>query len=63
MLLLSPLFPILLFSTVSTSLVSSNDDPLGTPEGYLKYDIKKGASFNPEVVTNQRPVLRSRDHH
>merc|ERR1719341_278984 len=50
MLLLSPLFPILLFSTVLTALVSSTatDDPLGTPEGYLKYDIKKGASFNPE---------------
>ena len=24
------------------------DDPLSTPEGFLKYDIKKGASFNPE---------------
>ena len=26
----------------------SAEDPLATPEGYLKYDIKKGASFNPE---------------
>ena len=39
----------------------SGDDPLATPEGYLKYDIKKGASFNPEVLTNQSPVFRSRD--
>ena len=62
----SPLYPILLISTVLTeSLVSANkaEDPLGTPEGYLKYDIKKGASFNPEVLTNQRQVLGSRDHH
>ena len=22
------------------------DDPLGTPESYLKYDIKKGASLD-----------------
>ena len=39
----------------------AGDDPLSTPEGYLKYDIKKGASFNPEVLTFQRPVFRSRD--
>ena len=34
---------------LSFYLISCQDnDPLSTPEGYLKYDIKKGASFNPE---------------
>eukprot|EP00091_Calanus_sinicus_P011116 TRINITY_DN25303_c0_g1_i1.p2 TRINITY_DN25303_c0_g1~~TRINITY_DN25303_c0_g1_i1.p2 ORF type:complete len:159 (-),score=41.03 TRINITY_DN25303_c0_g1_i1:208-639(-) len=28
------------------SILVLADDPLGTPEGYLKYDIKKGASLN-----------------
>ena len=62
----SPLYPILLIFTVLTELLVSAteaEDPLGTPEGYLKYDIKKGASFNPEVLTNQRAVLGSRDQH
>ena len=52
--MLPSLYPILLISTVLTeSLVSATEeeDPLGTPEGYLKYDIKKGASFNPEVLS------------
>ena len=28
--------------------VLSEDDPLGTAEDYLKYDIKKGASLRPD---------------
>ena len=32
-------------------ILSQDNDPLSTPEGYLKYDIKKGASFNPEYET------------
>ena len=35
-----------LFFTVFSTL--ADDDPLGTPEGHLKYDIKKGASLSPE---------------
>ena len=26
---------------------SLSDDPLGSPESYLKYDVKKGASLDP----------------
>ena len=33
-----------LLTVVSWSMLA--DDPLGTPEEYLKYDIKKGASLN-----------------
>ena len=53
---------VLLISGISRAASElAGDDPLATPEGYLKYDIKKGASFNPEVLTNQRPVFRSRN--
>ena len=36
------IFPLLL------RIYCQDDDPLSTPEGYLKYDIKKGASLNPD---------------
>ena len=52
---------LLIFKVLSVASELAGDDPLSMPEGYLKYDIKKGASFNPEVLTFQRPVFRSRD--
>ena len=40
----------LVFSLVNNLKVGSflGDDPLGSPESYLKYDIKKGASLDPD---------------
>ena len=54
---------LLIFKVLRVASELAGDDPLSTPEGYLKYDIKKGASFNPEVLTNPRPVFRSRDQY
>ena len=51
---------LLIFKVLRVAAEFAGDDPLSTPEGYLKYDIKKGASFNPEVLTNPRPVFGSR---
>ena len=36
---------ILIATQVGPSL---SDDPLGSPEAYLKYDVKKGASLDPD---------------
>ena len=35
-------------STILTAAPVLGDDPLGSPESYLKYDIKKGASLDSE---------------
>ena len=46
---LNTMFDLHLFFVLSFTIFSIlADDPLGTPEGYLKYDIKKGASLNPK---------------
>ena len=36
----------MLNSTISKAAPVVADDPLGSPESYLKYDIKKGASLD-----------------
>ena len=35
-------------SIILTAAPVLGDDPLGSPESYLKYDIKKGASLDPD---------------
>ena len=39
---------------------SLSDDPLGSPEAYLKYDVKKGASLDPdyEAVSTSKDLCR-----
>ena len=51
----------LLFLLVALAACDPGDDPLGSPEGYLKYDIKKGASLQPgyQAVSRLPPSLQS----